>query len=55
MSQTSSPPPAPRWVKTSIALAGLLVVAFVVLHLLGGGMASHFHAGIASIGADGVA
>ncbi len=29
---------APRWVKVSAAVAGLLVVVFVIVHLAGGGM-----------------
>lgn len=32
---------APRWVKVSAAIAVVLVVVFVVVHLAGGGMAGH--------------
>ncbi|MEU9109927.1 hypothetical protein AB0D54_37505 [Streptomyces xanthophaeus] len=32
---------APRWVKVSAAIAVLLVVVFVIVHLAGGGMAGH--------------
>lgn len=32
---------APRWVKVSAAVAVLLVVVFVIVHLAGGGMAGH--------------
>lgn len=32
---------APRWVKISAAVAVVLVTAFVILHLAGGGMAGH--------------
>ena len=34
-------PSTPRWVKAFIAVGVLLVVAFVVLHLTGGGMGLH--------------
>ncbi|MBT2548988.1 hypothetical protein [Arthrobacter sp. ISL-65] len=34
-------PATPRWVKGFIVVGVLLVVAFVVLHLAGGGMGSH--------------
>lgn len=39
--QSDSPPPAPRWVKVMGAIALLLVIAFVVSHLLGGGFRGH--------------
>ncbi|MBZ9638091.1 hypothetical protein [Streptomyces sp. PSKA30] len=32
---------APRWVKVSAAIAVVLVVVFVIVHLAGGGMAGH--------------
>ncbi|GAA0913358.1 MULTISPECIES: hypothetical protein [Streptomyces] len=32
---------APRWVRISAAVAVVLVVVFVVVHLAGGGMAGH--------------
>ncbi|MEU2117957.1 hypothetical protein ABZ567_20425 [Streptomyces sp. NPDC016459] len=32
---------APRWVKVSAAVAVGLVVVFVIVHLVGGGMAGH--------------
>ncbi|MFD3532625.1 hypothetical protein [Streptomyces sp. NPDC058664] len=32
---------APRWVKVSAAVAVVLVVVFVIVHLAGGGMAGH--------------
>jgi hypothetical protein len=32
---------APRWVKVSAAIAVVLVVVFVMVHLAGGGMAGH--------------
>ncbi|MGW0191693.1 hypothetical protein ACWDV7_39105 [Streptomyces sp. NPDC003362] len=32
---------APRWVRISVGIAGLLVVVFVVVHLAGGGMVGH--------------
>jgi hypothetical protein len=31
----------PRWVKAFIAVGVVLVVAFVILHLAGGGMGGH--------------
>lgn len=34
-------PRTPRWVKTFITAAVILVVAFAILHLTGGGMGSH--------------
>ncbi|QHK20229.1 hypothetical protein GU243_11345 [Pseudarthrobacter psychrotolerans] len=33
--------PMPRWVKAFIIAAAVLVVAFAVIHLSGGGMMSH--------------
>ena len=33
--------PTPRWVKMFAAIAVLVLVAFVVLHLLGGGPGRH--------------
>ena len=35
------PPPTPRWVKVFAVIAILLVLAFVVSHLAGGGMGRH--------------
>jgi hypothetical protein len=35
-SDRSTPPPIPRWVKLSAVVVGVLVLAFVILHLLGG-------------------
>ncbi|MFF9808116.1 hypothetical protein ACF1G5_23855 [Streptomyces coeruleorubidus] len=32
---------APRWVKVSAAVAVVLVVVFVIVHLAGGGMPGH--------------
>lgn len=32
---------APRWVKVSAAVAVVLVVVFVIVHLAGGGMRGH--------------
>ncbi|MFF1895367.1 hypothetical protein [Streptomyces sp. NPDC058206] len=32
---------APRWVKVSAAVAVVLIVVFVIVHLAGGGMAGH--------------
>ncbi|MEU4467443.1 hypothetical protein AB0G20_27805 [Streptomyces sp. NPDC024017] len=32
---------APRWVKVSAAVAVVLVVVFVIVHLAGGGMHGH--------------
>lgn len=32
---------APRWVKVSAAIAVVLIVVFVAVHLAGGGMAGH--------------
>ncbi|MGA5411702.1 hypothetical protein ACPCSC_31150 [Streptomyces lavendulocolor] len=32
---------APRWVKVSAAVAVVLVVVFVIVHLASGGMAGH--------------
>ncbi|MEU1003777.1 hypothetical protein [Streptomyces tibetensis] len=32
---------APRWVKVSAAVAVVLVVVFVIVHLVGGGMHGH--------------
>jgi hypothetical protein len=37
----STAPSTPRWVKVSGIIAGVLVLAFVVMHLAGGGMAGH--------------
>ncbi|WP_164835844.1 hypothetical protein [Actinacidiphila soli] len=34
-------PITPRWVKVSGIIAGVLVVAFVVMHIAGGGMGGH--------------
>lgn len=34
-------PRTPRWVKAFVITAVILVVAFAVLHLTGGGMGSH--------------
>jgi hypothetical protein len=34
-------PSTPRWVKVSGIIAGLLVLAFLVMHVAGGGMAGH--------------
>ncbi|MDX6345805.1 MAG: hypothetical protein QOF84_595 [Streptomyces sp.] len=36
-----SAPSTPRWVKVSGIIAGVLVLAFVVMHLAGGGMDGH--------------
>lgn len=33
--------PTPRWVKVFAILAGLIAVAFVILHLAGGGPGRH--------------
>ena len=35
------PPPTPVWVKVFVAIAIILVLAFVVSHLAGGGMGRH--------------
>jgi hypothetical protein len=37
----SPEPRTPRWVKAFVITAVILVVAFAVLHLTGGGMGSH--------------
>lgn len=37
----SAEPGTPRWVKAFLIAAVILVVAFVVIHLAGGGMGSH--------------
>jgi hypothetical protein len=34
-------PITPRWVKVSGFTAGVLVLAFVIMHLAGGGMVGH--------------
>jgi hypothetical protein len=34
-------PSTPRWVKVSGIIAGVLVLAFLVMHVAGGGMAGH--------------
>ena len=36
-----SPPRTPRWVKVSAIVVVVLVVAFVILHLSGGGFGHH--------------
>ena len=36
-----SPPSTPRWVKASALIVVILVVAFVVIHLSGGGFGRH--------------
>ena len=36
-----SPPSTPRWVLVFGAIAAALVVAFIVLHLMGGGFRGH--------------
>ena len=39
---TGAPEPrTPRWVKAFVITALILIVAFAVLHLTGGGMGSH--------------
>lgn len=35
------PPPAPRWVKISAAIAVLLILFAIVKHLVDGGMRGH--------------
>lgn len=35
------PPPAPRWVKISAAVAVLIILFAIVRHVLGGGMGGH--------------
>ena len=42
---SEGPPPAPRWVKISAAIAALIVLAVIVRHLLGGGMGGHMPGG----------
>lgn len=43
MSEQAPPPhaPRPRWVTALLIGAAILVVAFLVLHLAGGGMRGH--------------
>ena len=36
-----SPPSTPRWVKVSAVVVIVLVLAFVILHLTGGGFGHH--------------
>jgi hypothetical protein len=38
---TDAPPPAPRWVKVLGIAAVILVLAFVLSHLVGGGFRNH--------------
>ena len=40
MTQAATPP-APRWFKITLVVFALLLVGFVVVHLLGGGMGNH--------------
>lgn len=40
-SLSGSPPSTPRWVKVLAIIVLVLVAAFVILHLAGGGFGSH--------------
>ena len=37
----AAPPPAPRWVKVAGVVALLLLLAFVVRHVIAGGIGNH--------------
>jgi hypothetical protein len=36
--EADGPPPAPRWVKVAAIVATIVLLAFLVTHLLGGGL-----------------
>lgn len=38
-----TPPPVPRWVLACGIIAAVLIVAFVLVHLAGGGFRNHLH------------
>lgn len=41
--EVESPPRAPRWVKVFGAVAAVLVVVIVGIHVAGGGLGAHMH------------
>ena len=38
---TDGPPPRPRWVTVALIAGAVLLVAFLALHLAGGGFSGH--------------